>query len=188
MKLSQFDKKVIIFDFDETLVTMELDWNIYMGQLIEEMSKLDSKIAEKYSPDKLDHNLSNEMIIKHGSRARDIDIKISEDFEMNHLKSYSVHQEFFDIIEELHNDKIFYIWSTNTTKRIQTILEEIDRAELFKDIVSKNKVELTKPYPDGFYIIDEVEKLQRKDYMFIGNSQETDKLAAASSGLEFVLV
>lgn len=188
INLSSYKQKIVIFDFDETLVTLNLDWSVYMSSLIGEMSKIDPEITSKYSPAKLDHNLANDMIRRYGSKAREIDLQISEDFEQNKLEGYEVHKDIFDQIKNNTGKFKFYIWSTNTKPRIESILKEIGMFNLFTGIITKNDVELTKPFPDGFYKINEIENLERKDYMFIGNNPQTDELAASSCGIEFRFV
>ncbi|MCA9381051.1 HAD family hydrolase [Candidatus Dojkabacteria bacterium] len=191
--LAENPKKYIIFDFDETLVWMNLPWGLFSEMRHKALSGIGLDHFDSHTKRYLDVDAINELVIEHGKKVWDIERQMSEDFELNHLDGYEANNNLFDFIKQNKEKYTFYIWSSNTDKGIKKILKEESMLEYFEDIISKDDVELMKPYPDGFYKL--IENLKEKgkqipdrdEFLFVGNNPRSDRLAAEQAGIDFFL-
>lgn len=184
--LKQNNKKHIVFDFDETLFTLHLPWVDYKKEMVKKLTQLDPSLYLKDENDLLTP-LMNIALQKYGQKAKQIINNYSEFFESEHLQNVSMNQEILGFIRGNYMNYNFYIWSSNTSKTIHTILENNGLISFFKKVITQNEVSMLKPFPDGFNQIFD-EKTQKKvEFVLIGDST-FDKNAAKNAGIEFLHV
>ncbi|MCA9386469.1 HAD family hydrolase [Candidatus Dojkabacteria bacterium] len=191
--LAENTKKHIIFDFDETLVWMNLPWGLFSEMRHKALANIGLDHFDSHTKRYLDVDAINELVIEHGKKVWEVEREMSEDFELNHIEGYEINQNLFDFIKQNKDKYAFYIWSSNTDRGIRKILNEEKMEKFFEDIISKDDVELMKPYPDGFFKLVENLKLNNKKvpdrdtFLFVGNNPRSDKQAAEQAGIDFFL-
>ncbi len=179
--LKKGNKKALIFDFDETLFFLILPWEKHRQELVEiamELGIPNDKMAPGIT------TLTNQIISLHGSIVRDKLYQKAADFEKNELREVMVNEELVNFVYEQRYNYEFFIWSSNMSSTIEPVLEQYNLKEVFSRVVTKDKVDLIKPYPDGFYQIHNPDKYKRSDYIMIGDSQH-DQMAAERAGIDF---
>lgn len=177
-------KKHLIFDFDVTLVTLHLPWQILRNQLKQVVGQLDNKmVAEEQNQRAVP--LHNSAIKKYGHQAKKIIYPLWESFEINYLKDTTPNLELISFIKNNYQKYTFYIWSSNFTKTIAPLLKKYQIINLFKKIITHESVDLLKPSPDGFYRIFKPAFQHQKDFLLIGDN-ENDRLAAQNAGVDFL--
>ena len=128
--------------------------------------------------------LLNDFVTRYGSRARNIILPCIDYYESNFIEKISINDELVYFIKETHSQYNFYIWSSNMGNTIRKFLKANRLSQLFKKIVSRDKVMFTKPYPEGFSHIFCSDKHKHKDFLLVGDSL-FDEMAARSVGIDF---
>lgn len=169
--------ELIIFDFDGTIIDLEVDWN----QLKE---KLHQYAIKEYNYDcsfnPLDENL---LLIKNklGINAYSNLINMVADAEIKGIKKNKKKQEIVELIKKQHaQDKA--IFSSNTRKAIESTLELLGLSPFFSCIVGKEDVSNPKPSPEGLKKILAFYGISNKDALFIGNTN-ADKEAGRNANV-----
>jgi FMN phosphatase YigB (HAD superfamily) len=177
--------KNIIFDFDDTLVSLQLDWENFMQTWPDEV---EGKTGIQFPEGQTQMNhpeLVNALVKKYGREILNADRKIYENFEEDSLTNFQVNDRLIEFIKDNTENLNFYIWSSNTRITIETILNQLQIFELFKKIVSRNDVEYVKPDNDGFAQIANKADSDEDTFLFVGNDLYSDKGAATASMIEF---
>jgi len=165
------DKNILIWDFDGTLVKLNINWRDLKKDLV------------RLSPDIKADMYLNDMfryLVNHGKQ--EVAFQILSDYE-SHSK-YSVNYDALDVIKEF-KDKKMAIFSDNMHSTIVKILRELDMADYFGIIVGKDDVTDFKPSADGlvhiknYFKIDDINKC-----LFIGDSDK-DAQASKNFGVDF---
>jgi HAD superfamily hydrolase (TIGR01549 family) len=177
------NKTHLIFDFDETIGTLIIDWSGVRNEV--------KKIIREYESD-FDYDFNtrtvtvcNEYVKKYGKEIRDKFRKLTEDYENKYVTGLDVNQEVLDIIKN-SSKKIKYIWSSNSRKIIIRFLTELSIENQFEKIITKDEVDFLKPKPDGFELIYDGVTPKEK-YLMIGDS-DADQGASIASDIDFYRV
>lgn len=190
MTLSEYleahPKKHLIFDFDETLFTLRLPWEVYISELTHKLLELDESL-QKFTHAKTLNDLENEAVRRHGERAKKLRIEFSSEFEREFLKGVDEHREYTSFVVENCTKYECYVWTSNVKATIEPILREHNLLTCFKELVTKSDVSFTKPDPEGFYQIFDQKIDKKEDFLMIGDSQN-DMHAAANAGIDFFSV
>lgn len=160
--------KVIVSDFDGTLVRMDVDWE-----------RLKERLRKELNDEAFQGSLDDDL-----RRLR----KISEE-AFCYLCSVVAKDEiagfrgFNDKLVNVLMEKPCAIFSSNTHQAIETILK---RTRLRPFIVGKEDVQKGKPNEEGLLLIAKHFSVEPKDMLFIGNSK-VDEKAGKRAGVETVL-
>ena len=68
--LSLHAKKLLIFDFDETLAMLVTDWGKMLDEIYVDLLKIDKEIMTPYTPSTMSYQLFNDLIKKHGANLK----------------------------------------------------------------------------------------------------------------------
>jgi len=170
-------KRFLIFDLDETLVKLDINWDLYRQKLWKEYGAS----RDIYSP----NILQNELVTQYGP---DMVVSLKElnnQFEKENLKGYKVNDELVKFVKN-NKQYTYYLWTANTIALAKKVLGEIGILDRFERIVSRDTVDYQKPNSEGFSQI--YSKTESKNaYLFIGDSP-TDKGACGSAGIDFFAV
>ncbi len=179
--LLKYHKKYLIFDFDRTLITLHLPWEILRSQLRQAVNELDNKIVPRYQ-----HSipLRNAAIKQYGQRAKKIIFPLWESFETNYLQGATPNSDLINFIKDNAKKYTFYIWSSNFAKTVIPLLKKYKIVNLFKKVITHESVDLLKPSSDGFYHIFDPSQQQKSDFLLIGDNNN-DQLAAQNVGIDF---
>jgi len=186
--LASHPKKFLIFDFDDTLFSLDLPWHIYRKQMDKAMHDLD-KQYHAHIPAQASLNVYENLLVKKiGQVAREKRLAVSAEFESQYLLGYQKNHDLINFIRQRHQCyQDFFIWSSNIRQTIESILNENNLYQYFRLVVAKDDVNFTKPDPEGFEEFIFQPQSERSDYLMIGNSRN-DQSAAANAGIEFWLV
>lgn len=186
MKLNEYlaknPKKYLIFDFDETIARIEIDWSQYLTQM--------AKVYEQFDP-KHQHSAffsfegQNSFIKEYGLEVVPLVKAASQEYEQEMGSGFTPYLELIEFIKDAQGYEMS-VYSSNTRMTVTEGLEELGIANYFKHIVSRDEVTYIKPNPEGFELIYD-SAIPKKDYLMIGNSH-ADKDMAAAAGIDFFLV
>jgi phosphoglycolate phosphatase len=182
MKLT--DKKYLIFDFDETIDTLVIDWEIWKQGMNDIIQRYDPTGSIAFSLEKSD-SLENYYLEKFGEKINHDFIEFKRDFENKYLQGHTPNQAAVNFIKKADGFTIL-MWTGNHRDTVRTILAELGIAEKIKKIVGRENVKFIKPNPDGFTQLF-VPGSEKKDYLMIGNSS-ADSGAAKAVGIDFIHV
>ncbi len=173
-------KKVIVLDFDGTLINLEIDWLNLKNSFFSEYKILGGKkhksLKEAINAYKSDTN----------SKTKTLD-KLLATLELNNLIKYSANKNLIDFITK-NPSKMYVIYSSNSKPLITKILSEIKLLNYFDLIVSLESVRKLKPNVDGMAIIrSHYTDFQDGDFIMIGNSQD-DEQVSSNSRMDYLKV
>ena len=171
------NKTDIVFDFDQTIAKILIDWDeweVLMGEL---MKKFDPGWVSL--GDGIHHRL-NEYIKKYGSDFCQEVVKITSEFELKNNKGFILNTELVDLVRQV--DKRMYLFTSNTRELVIPYLKKEGLFDLFGKIIARNDVLYAKPDPEGLGLIYN-SRIQKRNYVFIGDSKN-DLAAALAFGID----
>jgi FMN phosphatase YigB (HAD superfamily) len=185
-------KTVLIFDFDETLCHLHLPWGEYVAAVSTYLREIDTELFDTLIRQ---HDLAqvlNQFVEIHGDSVWQKEREMALAFESGKLEKAPLNLPMLDWIAANQNTYDFAIWSSNCVPTIELALGAYKN--VFKTIVGKDLVKLTKPKPDGFVVIHEqVQSEDRAENVFplhsfimIGNNLIDDKGAAEQANIDFL--
>ena len=185
-------KKAIIWDFDGVLCF--LDWsyrkdiNKLRNRLWQVLEKFDPKIREKINGiSKYSYKHTDYIVKRHGQKALEKINQLYVEIESLILPTSIINDPLIYLIKNLDSDIEHYIWSNNQGLSISKILEKTDILDMFKTVVSRDRVTLAKPDVGGFKIIQSLTNIPKKDFLFVGDSENTDEIVARKLNIDFFL-
>lgn len=174
-------KKAIIFDFDNTIGKLNVNWD----EVGEDLHKF---YKERFNVDinfDRTHLGLNEVYRKLGKKAREASFEIFRKHEIPKTETFEFNETVGKFIEKNYKKHILVIWSGNSEDTINKSLGELKHC--FKLIVGRESVNLSKPEPDGMNVILNKIKLGKEDFVFIGDGVE-DKEVAKKCNIDFIHV
>lgn len=192
--LKKHPKKHLIFDFDQTIFTLQLPWDRYVTELTDRLLKLDPSLKE-FSHGKSLNDVENEAVRRHDEVAITVRREYSQEFETTYLQGVEEHKDITEFIRQIGEQAEqsgeqaynLYLWTSNMRSTIEPILIKHSLIQYFGTLVTKSEVILTKPEPEGFYLLFDAENQRKEDFVMIGDSIN-DKEAAAAAGIDFYSV
>ena len=182
--LKKNKKTHIIFDLDETILELLLPWDEWFTEIKRIGNEYDKDVWEDFDRGEVMIAIpQNRLFKKFGSEVRDRINNYTENFEASRLKGVRKHDDLIEFIKANSGKYIFSMWSANSKKVINKVLEEAGLEKCFKLIVSRGDVEYLKPNPDGFRLIDDG-KTSIDQYLFIGDSSN-DEGATKALGMDY---
>ncbi len=170
--------KLIVWDFDGTIVKLNVDWN-----------KVKEEIFGNYNGLLNKKGLSsiNEMIYEIRKYTSDKEVfNIIEKYES--ASGYEPKWGIINIIKMLkRNGKIQTILSDNISSTVKRILREISIYDCFDQIVCKDSVNRYKPDPEGIGKIFKQYNISKSEVVMVGDSWK-DRELCNIFGIMFVNV
>lgn len=186
MQLTKFlektPKKHLIFDFDETIAKIEIDWSFYFEKTGEIFAKFD---PSRQHPAFKNFDQSNEFIKKYGAKVAALIKPVIEDFEISFNQGLTPYAELIDFIKNAQEYQLA-VCSSNSRRMVVDSLKKLGIKDKFNQIVTRDEVTYIKPDPEGFSLIYDP-AVPKEDYLMIGNSH-ADKGMAEAVGIDFYLV
>ena len=179
--LRKNQKREVIFDFDETISTLFIDWA--------EWDKAVGQLLQKYDPAFIPLGMieavqQNMFIQRFGKKFRDDLLHTTYKHERKLVSSHRVNPVALALIEKAQSVANLYIWTSNHLETIYHILQELNLNNAFKRIIARGDVMFIKPDPEGFYLLFD-EANPKSAYLLIGDSKK-DEEAAKSAGIGFL--
>ncbi len=175
--------KLIIFDLDETLLRLPVPWDAVKAEVISYGRKEGVEFDEDSHIISLSSAISNTPGHK---KAVDSIWRKHEVATLEHtgVERYPKAEEF---VRKLRSEGLkLAIASNNCHETIEKALVLAGMREFFNLIVGRDDVLNTKPAPDMLLKIAWKFKLEKKEIIFIGDS-DNDMKAANAAGIRFVL-
>lgn len=164
--------KLIVCDFDGTLVKLDVDWEALKKRLNEEMN------TEAF--DNLDKGLRKLRMVDEESFKR-----VCEQISGLEISGFTrVNDELIEKVREYEN---FAIFTSNTRRATFELTRKRDFRGLTPFIVAKEDVKNGKPSHEGLNFIKWWFDLPVSEIIFYGNSEE-DRLAGERAGIETVIL
>jgi HAD superfamily hydrolase (TIGR01549 family) len=182
MKINSISENysAIIFDFDGTLFTVDLNWKEFKAELVNSYPTVFSSIDET----KLSSVINNREKHKNFEQWK-IYLQHLEKYEK--LATITPVQKGISIYLTLQKTKKISIVSNNLTTTILTTLQKY-RLPFDKNlIIGLDKSNYPKPYPIGVQMAIEKMKYIPNEVILVGNSLK-DKEAANAIGIKFIHV
>ena len=160
--------EVVVFDFDDTLFTLELDWNALKQKLSEE-------IARKYNVERSFNPLVetvDELRLGHrrGDDIFNTILEIVNNFEMN--ANHKPLWPSIELLKKLKSEgKKVAIFTLNTRTAVSHILKNFDLDNYIDYIVCFEDVKWHKPQTEGLDLIQQHFGVSKDRIVFIGNSE-----------------
>ena len=187
--LNKYPKKHIVFDLDCTLAKLHIDWKDFRTQFRRLVSvEIDHQLVENTpAVNGSSRFLYNQSIQIHKGKAKRIVDEFCCNWEKNHYTGLTSNTKLIKFIKNNYKHYAFYIWTANTQCTVTQAIKHLQLRDYLRKIITTENTTLTKPYPDGFYLIFKESTQSRKDYLMVGDS-EHDREAAKNSGIDFFCV
>jgi HAD superfamily hydrolase (TIGR01549 family) len=171
-----------IFDFDQTLVLLLIDWSSWQEGVAAIIKKYDSSFNEAKS---LHSHSIAEFIDKYGKTFRDDYVNFGIDLEQKNYSGYKVISKTMTLLKTMNQqNKSLYLLTSNSAETVLPILEELKITGYFKKIITTNDVENIKPSPNPFKLIY-TEDNNKNQYLMIGDSI-SDKEFAKNVDIDYL--
>ena len=159
-----------------------MDWSYYFKEM--------SKVYEKLDPSHQHSAFSkfegqNSFIRDYGLEVVPLVRAATQEYEQMMGSGFTPYPELIEFIKNAQGYEMF-VYSSNSRATVTKGLEELEIANYFKKIVSRDEATYIKPDPDGFKLIYSP-AVSKNEYLMIGNSY-ADKKMAAAVGIDFYLV
>ena len=175
---------LIIFDFDGTLVHLDVRWR----DLKEE---LHHHFLERYAYSSAFNGIYEDVDAVtqlYGKKARDLAVSIIERYERENLIHIKTIAPTIALVKQLKSrKKKLAILSCNTRNVIISVLKQLKIHECFDVIVSINDVTETKPSPQGLHKIISECRASPHTALFIGD-RHSDVEAGRRAGVKTYLI
>lgn len=178
--LDSHSKQHIIFDFDVTLFTLHLPWNLYYKEIRDVVHTFDPSIQRTGGI----NDFENEAVQRCGDDIVKLRQELTLKFESKYLERITEHFDMTNFVRKHHKKYFFYLWTSNMRQTVEPILEEHGLLQHFKKLATKGDVRLTKPFADGFDLLFDSQKDDKSEWLLVGDSS-ADKGAAKNSGIDF---
>ncbi|MDL1957561.1 MAG: HAD family hydrolase [Candidatus Desulfofervidus auxilii] len=155
---------VIIWDFDGTLVELEVNWDNLKKELL--------NVATRAGYTEKDNTLNRILYFLIDKGFKDKAFTLLRRYENNAL--YKVNQKIIKVIKKTP-DKKHIIISDNLKKTIIKILNQLNITSFFDLIIAKEDVTNFKPHPEGLRKILQV--YSNHKILYIGDSWKDKEIA-----------
>lgn len=182
--LVEYPKKYLIFDLDQTLAKLNIDWSTIRREIFDLVAEFDEPLSKSvpFLPN-AGIELSNKAAKKHGKKIAKKIRTFIEEYEMTHYHNYEPNQNLLNFIRNNKQMYVYYMWTSNGTRTIQDFLNKEHFSSFFSKIITQNDVSLIKPEAEGFTLLyTPGESLS--SYLMIGDSP-SDENAAKNAGIDF---
>lgn len=180
--MNSLDKyKHVIFDFDETLATLQINWSGWYKGIANIIVKHEPQ-AEL--PPVIPHTLFNDYVKKYGEPIREELWQFSADFELKANKGLVPNHKALEFLDSIYRVKKAYLYSSNSRQIIHQSLINLGITDKFIKIITRDEVDFIKPDPHGFSLIYD-NQTPLSQYVMIGDSS-SDSGLAKNAKIDFI--
>ncbi len=176
--------KLVIFDFDDTIGHLTVKWTEVKRELIE----WSGKNGTKFDPKEHVIVISNTLSQSPNGKKKVVEVFSKYESECVRGKSYLMFPSMVELMKDLQKEGCKIAIATgNNVKTVSDILKN-EKLESYVDlVVGLDSVRLSKPDPETLEIIFVKLNVEKKDSIFIGNS-EYDVVAGENAGIETIKI
>lgn len=176
--------KLAIFDFDDTLVHLNIDWEEVKMELIRRAEERGEKVPAKIK--KADPMDTANWLCAHRHMQLVVDGFRENEKRCVDNNNYVVFPAMIQLLKDLKKEGcLIAIASGNTTMTIKEILEKEGVVSDF--IAGQDSTKMNKPYPDILNLILQKLKIKKEESVFVGNSS-FDSRAGKNAGIKTVII
>lgn len=174
-----------IFDFDETIVTLLIDWSGWPPGVL----ALFLKYEPNFDPStRFNMSAIHRFIERYGEAFRTEFVAFEQQLEINNYQGYEIVPAGFQLLQQAHQaDKNLYLLTSNCRAVVLPVLSELGIADYFDKIITVDDVPNLKPSPAPWPLITGGKAVDKSQYLMVGDS-ESDSGFAAAVGIDFVNV
>jgi beta-phosphoglucomutase-like phosphatase (HAD superfamily) len=179
-KVKNDNIKTVIFDFDNTICDMLIDWTEWDRQVGELMRSYDpeTQLTGGYMRD----NRINAFIEKYGNDFREKWRKLSNEYEKENAHKCNARENVLNVIRDIDCD--LWIWSSNSEETVKKYLTEMGIVHKFSKFITRDSVDFIKPNPSGFFKAASKDA-NKQEFLMVGNSNN-DRKAAEAAGIAYI--
>lgn len=184
-KIENGSHNEIIFDFDETIARLVIDWShfhVYMKELATQYR------VEKEREEMNTDGFSRYMIEKFWEEWKAGIEGVFEKTESTHLSWLKINYALVDFIKNNREKYKFHILSNNMHSTLITALKELELEDYFINIFGRNSVPRPKPFPDGIEKIIELQWGDKSNFVMIWDNPNSDIAAANTAWIASILI
>lgn len=181
--ITKHKKTHLIFDFDATLVMMNIPWSKWTEGLQKKITQLDVDLWRQYEQDHNPSGIQNLLVQKHGDVGRELIMRHSPPFELRYSDKFDRNDPLLKEVEAFRDNYHMFIWSSNSRELVTTVLQDIGMSDWFDKVITRSELRFIKPDPEGFELIRDP-KVPKEKYLMIGDSSH-DRAAAQAAGIDF---
>ena len=175
----------IIFDFDETIVQLLIDWS-YLKMDREQLAKTYKQ--ESYLKENGWYAFDKMMVEKYWEEGKkDLD-KMFSAAEDNHFMGMVENELLIEFIKNNARQYNFYVLSNNTQNTLHKVITELEMNKCFHIVLWRDNVSAPKPNPEGINAIITSQKLKKENTLMVGDSEWSDIAAANREEIDSFLI
>ncbi|MEA2071910.1 MAG: HAD-IA family hydrolase [Asgard group archaeon] len=184
-------KKLLIFDFDNTIITSHIDFPTLKVDLARKVKQLgldfgpEEEIPHKYTAGEIIEEVEK-IDQENGSNHAYNLWELVEEYERKGMENIGIDscvKETLNYLEQ--KNYLLSLFTNNAKKPTLDVLKRFNILTYFKLIIAREDISKMKPSPEGIFHILEETKIPPKDAVFIGDSW-VDGVAALKAGIRFV--
>lgn len=186
--LGRYPKKHLIFDFDDTLVSLLIDWSTLRDKFFAFAFSIDPQLVSTIpNVSGAANTLYNQLLLHHSAQVKRQVDEFLQNYELSHYAGYRSNQMLLEFLRDNHARYAISLWTSNQRKTVELVLGDLNIGRYFTTIITANEVKQTKPNSAGFQLIFQPQSQQKIDYLMIGDSVH-DAGAAMNAGIDFFKV
>ena len=171
----------VIFDFDETLATLHIDWGAWGRDILDFIHRYEPGFGSPHN-----HREMNALVRSHGLDYRNKLKEINRTLEQQYYSGYTTNHTAMRFLKEVADVARVHLWTSNFDTTLVPVLGELGIDDLFTTTIYNNTVTYIKPDPEGFSYINR-DKRPVSQFIFVGDS-DSDRGAAEALGMRFLHV
>lgn len=175
----------IIFDCDETIMHLIIDWE-YSHTAFSGFAKnlwLEQEFAIMGINQFLEH-----MLLTHGTDYRKFINTILLETETNHHTETIPNTPLLKFIKDNTHNYTFHVISNNMLPTIEKQLHVFEVHDCFTQIIWRDSVTFAKPNPEGIEFILKETGREPKKFLMVGDNVDSDGAAAKRAGIDCILI
>ena len=175
----------IIFDFDETIVQLLVDWSV-LGEDRQKVAERLNHLKER--KEMWNYKFQDFLIEKYWPDMKKELDGYSLHAETDHLLGVNENQLLIEFIKENYKKYKFYIVSNNMNVTITQMVKELGLEECFHSIIWRDDVSFPKPRAEGIEKTIKDAKWKKENFLMIGDNPISDWAAAEAAGVDSIII
>ena len=176
-------KCYVVFDFDGTLVDLDIDWSGWESGLQLIYKKFENTYDTLTFTDR--YSIYNEMIEKYDDPIWQEIIDFATGYEKTHFKGYTENLNAIDAIVNGIGISC-HVLSANTHILLDPIFSQLGIKDQIQTVIGREDLQYEKPNPEGLLEIMGMNS-NLNEWLMIGD-QESDEQTAQNAGIDFAYV
>jgi HAD superfamily hydrolase (TIGR01549 family) len=181
------NKQDIIFDLDDTITSLLIDWSDFKPGMIVMLGNYFPDLDQIIDKSLREIDIANQVIEAYGKVAKDLINQFAQQYEKDYYLGHRVNSELLNFINSNQDKYNLYLWTNNQRPLTDIVLEDLGILNLFKKTVCATDTIYYKPYIEGFNLIWADSSKNKKNFLMIGDSK-FDRLAAENAEIDFINV